>query len=78
MREPLPTLDGFRIGDLLEELTLYGAASLKTLPEDLRQASGAAPMEPNAGEISNRVGLPGGCLSGYHSELLPDEVWISG
>jgi hypothetical protein len=24
------------MGDLLEELTLYGAASLKMLPEDLR------------------------------------------
>jgi proteasome assembly chaperone (PAC2) family protein len=34
--EPLLTFDGFRIGDILEELTVYGATSVKMLPEDLR------------------------------------------
>ena len=36
--EPLLTFDGFRIGDILEELTLYGATSVKMLPENLRSS----------------------------------------
>jgi hypothetical protein len=36
--EPLLTFDGFRIGDILEELTVYGATSVKMLPENLRSS----------------------------------------